>query len=315
MMEKKPIIKILCAMTLGAILGSFTFSVGTVGVCRPLIALGQGIRELSLSGTPGNLVAWILTVGLSLLPMLCFLRKNRAYGKGDLLLPLASLEIFAMIYFLINPMELSSRLLWMGRDGIGSLWALTSLGVIIATFVAWLLITYLDRVEGKAENLFPKLLTLCSIVLAFTGVFRGVQEFLSEIVAVQEGNTELRTVDTAVILKSVMLMIRLIPTVLSCRVLLWGRDLVCAVGRDPFGEETLSMAETITACCKTVAKVSVFCTLAVNIIQLLFLPHLADVRVKIELPLVTLALCGGMYFLCGYFRRAKAVNDDNESII
>lgn len=314
-MKQKPVLKILSVLLMGALLGWGASAVGAEGLCKPFVTLGYGLRELSLRSGGGNVAAWLLTGILSALPLLCLVKKNGTLGKKDLLLPIASMEIFAMIYFLVNPTRISAGLLWIGQEGLMFHWALTCMGVLAATIFAWLILTYLDTVEGKAGQLFPKLLMACSFLLAFAGGFQGVRELLTEIAAVKAGNTDVQTVKIAGLLKGMILVIRLIPTILSSRVLLWGRDLACAVDTEPFGEETVSLAESIASRCKGVVKITVLCALTANVVQLLCLPVLMDIQIRVELPLAALALSSGLILLCGYFRRAKELHDDNVTII
>lgn len=314
-MKKNPVLKILLLTIFGGLLGYVVSAVGASGLCRPAAAIGEGLRALSLGGAVGNVAAWLLLIVLSALPLLALLKRKGLSGKRDLLLPLASLEIFFLLYFLVNPTRISSRLLWMGKEEIMNHWTLSCGGVIAVTILAWILLTWLDRVEGDAGQRLPKLLVFCCVLLSFMGGFRGVQELMAEISFVKEGNTEAEITQTAGFIKGILLVIRLIPTIFSCRVFQWGSELARAVEEDPFGEASVCLAEEIAGKCKAVARFTLLCALGANLLQLLFLPRMADVRIRVELPLLSLGLCGALYLLCGYFRRAKELHDDNESII
>lgn len=313
--KKKPWSAITASVFLGLLFGWLTQKMGAVGLCKPFGALGEWLRELSLGSVGGNIAAWGIVLVLSALPFLALLKKGRHFKKTDYLLFLCSAEILAMLYFLVNPTRISSRLLWMDKSSLVSIWTLACIGVLGATVLAWLVLTYLDGMERKAGRLLPGFLILCSILLAFASAFGGMGELAGELAATGAGNTEGQILRTTGLLKGLILLVRLIPTVLSCRLLFWGSELTSAVESDPFGEETLSRVEGVAARCKAVAKVSVLCTVGTNLLQLLCLPYMADIRVRVDLPLVALALCGGMFLLCSYFRRAKEIHDDNVTII
>lgn len=314
-MKQRPILKILLTILAGCIFGWLTHTVGAEKLCKPLAALGQGLRDLSLRGAMGNVAAWAVTLAISALPLLFLLKKNRKYSIRDLLLPLASAELFALIYYLVNPTRLSHHLLWMEQTEIRNHWALICGGTLLVTILSRLILTYLDRIEGSGGQLLPKLLIVCSFLIAFFGGFQGMRELLAEFTSVREGNTEVQVVQRAAFFKGIILLIRLIPTALSSRVLLWSRDLANVVEEEPFGETVVSLSETIAHRCKAVVKLTVLCALAVNLLQLFFLPKLADIRIRVEFPLVTLTLTGALFLLCDYFRRAKELHDDNASII
>ena len=314
-MKQKRILKMMIPVLAGGFLAFGVSAVGTPGLLKPLTALGKGLRVLSLGSGIGNVAAWVLVLGMSALPLLLLIKKKWNPDKKDLLLPLASVELFAMVYYLVNPTEISPELVWMGAEGLRSLWALACGGVFTVTLLAWLLLTCLDRIEGNPGSLLQKLLVLCAVLLAFLGGFDGVQELITEISSVKEGNTDLQIAQSAGILKSVVMLIRLVPTVLSAGVLFWAGDLVRAVKEEPFGESLVALGEEIACKCKNAVRITVYCTLAANLLQLLFLPHLGDVRIHLELPLITMALCGALYLLWGYFRKSKEIHDDNASII
>ncbi len=313
--KMKPGFKIIASILLGMVLGWFSFEKGVALLCKPFGALGELLRSLSLGSGGGNVAAWSITLMLSALPLLFFLKKGRNFKKKDCLLLLCSGEIFAMLYFLVNPTRISSRLLWMEKSSLVNIWTLACVGVLGATVLAWVVLTYLDGMEGKAGRLLPGFLVLCSILLAFVSAFGGMRELAGELAAADEGNTGEQILRTTGLLKGLILFVRLIPTALSCRLLFWGSELTSAVESDPFGEETLSLVQRVAARCKIVANATVLCAVGANLLQLLCLPYMADVRIRVDLPVVALALCGGMFLLCGYFRRAKEIYDDNVTII
>lgn len=314
-MKQKSIIRILLAVIVGCVLGWLTYAMGADRLCKPFAAVGQWLRSLSLRGGIGNAVAWAVSLTVSGLPLLLLLKRRGTYNIKDVLLPIASAELFFLIYYLVNPTRLSEHLLWMDQAGIRNHWTLICGGAFLVTVLSWLILTYLDRIEGSEGQFLPKLLIACSFLLAFFGGFQGMRELLTELSAVRDGNTDIEIVRTAGFFKAVILLVRLIPTVISSGVLLWGRDLAYAVEEDPFGQTVVSLSKTIAYRCKAVVKFTVLCALAANLLQLMFLPRLADIRIRVEFPLVTLALTGALFLLCGYFRRAKELHDDNASII
>ena len=67
----------------------------------PLSFIGTGLRNLSLSGTVGNIVAIVLYILICLLPLLCLLKGKRHIE--DLLLPATSAAMLFGFYYIINP--------------------------------------------------------------------------------------------------------------------------------------------------------------------------------------------------------------------
>ena len=85
---------------------------------QPLYVFWEGIstalRTLSLSGSAGNVLAFLLYTLISLLPLFLpglwlWRRKRRLWG-ADLLLPLLSAYTFYLLYVFINPALFYARM-------------------------------------------------------------------------------------------------------------------------------------------------------------------------------------------------------------
>ena len=76
---------------------------------------------------------------LAALPMLGLLRRRRC--RWDWLLPLASLEILAGLYFLVNPTLLGTVM------DLSSFWGLAAACGAGATLAAWVVLRGLERLE------------------------------------------------------------------------------------------------------------------------------------------------------------------------
>ena len=107
----------------------------------------------------------------------------------------------------------------------------------------------------------------------------------------------------------------LTPTLLGCAVLLWGGRLARALEADPFGGETVALAEGLSRRCGQVTAASVLVCAAGNLGQMLLFSVLRDMRFLVSFPVTTVLLAVSLDLLCRYLRRAKAVSDDSESII
>ena len=107
----------------------------------------------------------------------------------------------------------------------------------------------------------------------------------------------------------------LAPTLLGCRVLRWGGTLALQMEEDPFGEGTVALAETLSGRCGRIAALSAAICVAGNLLQFLLLSVLRTSTFTVSFPFAPLLLAAALGLLCRYFRRAKAVSDDNGSII
>ena len=98
--------------------------------------------------------------------------------------------------------------------------------------------------------------------------------------------------------------------------LLWGGKLARVLETDPFGEDTAALAEQLSRRCGQVAAVvTLLACVGGNLLQMLLLPVLRTMNFNVSFPVVTVLLAVSLNLLCRYLRRAKAVSDDNDSII
>lgn len=270
------------------------------------------LRSLSLSGPAGNALAWVLVLALSALPALGLLRRGRR--RTDWLLLLAGGEILAGLYFWVNPALIFPAEL-SGIPGLEQGWALAAGCGAAGTLAAWALLRLLGGLERSPAGLLPGLLRWASAAYGALAGASGVLSVLRAIEKVSAGNTAQARVMTSAVLLWVLAAIELIPSILGAWTLLWGGELVSALERDPFAGETVALAEAVARRCAWTARAALLTAVGCNLLQLLCVPVAASVSVSVYLPVGTLALCAALLVLCRYFRRAKAVSDDNDSII
>lgn len=270
------------------------------------------LRTLSLSGPGGNALAWTLVLTLSVLPALGLLWRGRR--RADWLLLLAGVEILAGLYFWVNPTLIFPAEL-SGIPGLEQGWALAAGCSAAGTLAAWALLRLLGALERSPAGLLPGVLRWAS---ALYGALAGASAVLDVLRAVEKaaaGNTDQTRVMTSAALLWTLAVIELIPSVLGAWTLLWGGELSRALDRDPFAGETVALAEAVARRCARVARAALLTAVGGNLLQLICVPAAASVSFSVYLPVGTLALCAALLLLCRYFRRAKAVSDDNDSII
>lgn len=281
-------------------------------ILEALPRLGRWLRELSLAGGGGNAAAWGIVLALTALPALGLLWRGRR--RWDWLLPLAAGEIFAGLFFLVNP-----TLLGLPLDGASAarLWGLAAAGCTGATLLAWAVLRLLGRLEGGASGRSLEKL------LRWTALLAGVAAILAQLLWLAETLRETARANTAPGLDlaptyTVLCLLAaadLVPSLLGCAVLWWGGKLAAALEADPFDGATVALAETVRVRCGQVAAASVLVCLGEGLAQMALLPVLHRSYFTVSFPVATVLLAAVLGLLCRYFRRAKEVSDDNETII
>ena len=272
----------------------------------------QWLRQLSESGSVGNCAAWGIVLGVSVLPALGLFWQGRK--PADWLLLLAGLVIFWGLYYLVNPSLIFPAdlrdLQWQT-----TFWAMGALGCVASTVAVWALLRTLDTLEHSPGKLLPRLLWWTAVLYSFLAAAGEVREVLAKMEAVQAGNTDPGRVLNSEVLLWILAALHLVPVNLGAWIIQLGSGLTSAMEDAPFAAETVALAGAAARRCALAARVSLLTAVGSNLLQLVWMPWAAEVHFTVYLPVGTLALCAAMLLLCRYFQRAKAVSDDNDSII
>ena len=159
-MEKSPIQKKLswalgCALLGAALALAFPVEVTVEGLAAPVTAVGQALRGLSLSGGAGNAAAWGIVLLVSALPLVpWFLLRRRGRAVEDWLLVLLIPQVFALLYYAVNPTLIGS----MAADFL----PLAQMLAMVSTALTWLVLRFL---RGMAEAEGTRLVSAVSVLL------------------------------------------------------------------------------------------------------------------------------------------------------
>ena len=195
-----------------------------------------------------------------------------------------------------------------GEDGRTLAWPL----------LAWAVLRSLKHIEQSVSpgKTLERLLCFSAALFGWLAAWTTGAGALEKIRNVAETNTmpgvSLEWTNFSIVLLAAA---DLIPTLLGCGALILAGRLARIIEADPFGEETVPLAEKLRRDCRRIAGASVLIYAGGNLFQFLFLPFLRRGDLSVSFPMFPVLLAAALDLLCRYFRRAKAVSDDNESII
>ncbi len=234
-------------------------------------------------------------------------------SRLDWLLPLASAEILAGLFYLVNPTLMTTE--YGARPMIG----LAAAGCAAASLLAWAVLRCLKKIlmAELPGRTMERLLRWSALALAWLSVLAQGVGLWQEIQRTAESNTALdaRALLPTYLVLGILAVMDLLPTLLCCQMLRWGGQLALRMEEDPFGEDTVSLAERLGGQCVRAAEMSVGICVAGNLLQFLLLPVLHTARFNVSFPFAPVLLAAVLGLLCRYFRRAKVVSDDNGTII
>lgn len=290
----------------------------------PIELAGGLLRELSLSGPGGNLLAWaivLLAAGLPLLLLVLPPNRGRRHWE-DIFLPASSLLLIGLAFCAVNPSYLDRF--------FGSTLLIAAAVIWVSLLVFWGVLRLLRGMEEapleRLSGVLRILLVGCAALLVFAAASR-VSGAIVEINNLQQDWTLFLAVasvpepsgltgDQALNIALALPLVELIPDLLGAWMLLLAADLTTALARDPFGEESVGRCVTTARWSRLAIQATLVLALGVNLVKLARYDSLiTEVKVSLDLPLIPLILSAALYLLCRCVQRGRELQEDNDSII
>ena len=290
----------------------------------PIELAGGLLRELSLSGPGGNVLAWaivLLAAGLPLLLLVLPPNRGRRHWE-DIFLPASSLLLIGLAFCAVNTSYLDRF--------FGSTLLIAAAVIWVSLLVFWGVLRLLRGMEEapleKLSGVLRILLVGCAALLVFAAASR-VSGAIVEINNLQQDWTLFLAVasvpepsgltgDQALNTALVLPLVELIPDLLGAWMLLLAADLTTALARDPFGEESVGRCVTTARWSRLAIQATLVLALGVNLVKLARYDSLiTEVKVSLDLPLIPLILSAALYLLCRCVQRGRELQEDNDSII
>lgn len=290
----------------------------------PIELAGGLLRELSLSGPGGNVLAWaivLLAAGLPLLLLVLPPNRGRRHWE-DIFLPASSLLLIGLAFCAVNPSYLDRF--------FGSTLLIAAAMIWVSLLVFWGVLRLLRGMEEapleRLSGVLRILLVGCAALLVFAAASR-VSGAIVEINNLQQDWTLFLAVasvpepsgltgDQALNIALALPLVELIPDLLGAWMLLLAADLTTALARDPFGEESVGRCVTTARWSRLAIQATLVLALGVNLVKLARYDSLiTEVKVSLDLPLIPLILSAALYLLCRCVQRGRELQEDNDSII
>lgn len=284
----------------------------------PFAQIGGLLRALSLAGAFGNIAAILLYAALGLAPLLFLfwrVAKKKVRLEDSLLVVLSAL-LFFMIYLMVNPALISKMFILGGLSGMGK--AILG-GSFYSVLIGYLIFRLLRRIShSKAAEMLKWLqliFALSAAALIFSAFYLAVVGMIGNIQEVKSANTDpavsLAMTNTIIFIRFVL---QQIPVLLSVWLLILAIKLTDALKQDRYGEEAATAAGRLGAFSKLTVAVTVICSIAANLLQLIFRGSLNS-HFSVQVPLTSLALMLIMLLLAQYFADSSRLHKDNQLFI
>lgn len=315
----------LCAALAGGLTALAPLEQAVQAGYAQLEEAGAWLRQLSLSGAGGNVLAWALVLLVSCLPLLLLvLPRGRGRWHGeDLLLPGCALLFLVLAFCLVNPT-------WQPSPIFPEVWMLAAFGIWEMGLVSWLVLRLLRGLEEgtieKASAVLRVLLVGCAALLVFAAALHGSRAVAAAVdgpapeqIAMGQlitGGPFDRVMSSGSLwLTAVLALAELVPNLLAAWVLLLAADLTDALALGPFSGESAARCAATARRCRLAIQLTLALALGGNLVKLALVGVIPQVQFSLDLPLLPLPLAAALYLLCRCIQRGKELQEDNDSII
>ena len=286
----------------------------------PWEQIGLGLRRLSLSGSAGNIAAWILFLAAGALPLftMAFLRYRRKSCRADYLLPLLSVSLFAGLWFFINPSYMDRYLSPMPTGGIAK-YSLAA--VIYSLFLTWILLRLVFLYEKAGQG---RLLAGLRILLGLYGLVLGIGlfvqssvEFREALRALQESNTgsDSHLVRISTLFLAIRIVIGILPTASQIALLFMMVLFLRRYEKEPFGPDATLAMKRLKAASGRLLTVALLANAGFNVLQLLCSRFLLTSFHRIPFPLSEILVMLGIRTLSFLYLESRRLKEDNDMFI
>lgn len=284
----------------------------------PFAQIGQLLRALSLSGTFGNIAAFILYIGLGALPLLFAavnLKKGTAKAE-DWLLAVISGFAFYMLYIMINPGTLS-RIPGFFNADVGRA---TLGGAFYSLLIGYSVIKLLRKSDSAGTESLIKILRLlfavAVVILVFAISYIGIGDVKARFSAIQTGNTDpMAQIGFTYIFVLLRYALTQLPAVMEIGIFLLAMRLCGHLNADRYGEEAITSAKKLAAFSKKTVIAIMLSTVVLNLAQIVCATSLVSLDFLTVLPVDSIIVALTAMLLTRFFTASRALAKDNQLFI
>jgi len=291
-----------------------------VTMAFPFEQIGTVLRNLSVSGTAGNIAAIVIYCVLCLIPVLYLLirvTKHRARLEDGLLV-LFSAVLFTVIYWMINPAYIARH--FGSAELAGANKAISGIAVysILAGYIVFRALRVFTQSEtGSMIRYLRVLLSVLCMVFIYVIFGSELSGLIAAMRQLAEANTALdgRQLLPSNIFLVIQYIVSVLPHALSIVIIAKGFELTKALAENQYGDDVVSSAHKISHICRVSVVAIMLSQIAANILQLVLGAVVHASYYTLSIPLLSIVFVLAALLLAKYFEQARQLKDDNDSII
>jgi len=278
----------------------------------PYMHIANGLRALSLSGVAGNVVAIALYISLCMTPiwLLPLIKRKK---PEDAMLPLISIVLFIVMYYMINPGFIPIS------HGTASIEGALLGGVVHSLIFSYGVIRILRLTIFASSHTLGQymavVLHVVCILLVFTIFGMQLSQMLDALQSVANGNSG----NPQLGFTRVFIMFRYVAGaaihVIHVAIVFAALRLVAAFSCDKYSHDTLNAARLVSKLCVVSLVAGVVVAVGVNLLQLVFIRRLAVVDTSLHIPVMSMICVLSALLMTRYMAESKELKDENDQIV
>lgn len=282
----------------------------------PLEQIGWGLRQLSLSGAVGNIVAIIMYLFIGSIPCGIFLimKKKGTSCKMDYMLLALSVLLLVVLYYMINPGLLSVNMLGSGKLLLGGAFYSALVGYLVLRMIG-------SNSNDKGTNLatlqktIRVVLYMVMILLVCSVLVECFVNLPANLQAVKEGNSMSGGLGTTNIFLMLQAVVNALPYGLSAVIVFLCIKALEELLRDSYSEKAVSTIRKITKLCRKSLVAVVVSGVLFNWAQLLWSGQLYQMNIMVNIPVFSILFMLVIHMLAKYIEENQKLKEDNELFI
>ena len=283
----------------------------------PFVLLGDLLRKLSLSGTVGNVIAIVLYSLISLIPCFIYLwmKKKNKVQKVDYLLPLISIYVFIMLYYLVNPTLAMANAVTASSEMGSYMFIALFFSIVFGYIVLKGIIFCTSNNEKGLQKGICFLLYVMIGILAVVIVCEFAVNLPEAIKVLREGNTMVNDLEMTIVFLVLQKIVVVIPQIFEIVIIIMLTIFIKEFVKDSYSKNGIRLLEQIGNLCMKMLKVTVAANVGYNLLQMIMRNRLYQINIDTTVPVFSMVLILGLFIITKYMRESQKLKEENDMFI
>jgi len=284
----------------------------------PFKQVAAGLRLLSLSGNVGNIVSWCLYTAFCLIPLVILIVRcmRKTFRVEDIILAFLSGILFVLMYYMINPLEISGPMLVVDKDFAKFILSITIYSAILAYLVSKLVRILITADSKKIKRIISILFFAINAFMIYLVFGGGLNNLLEELTNLEEGNT---AIGQTLIYTKVFLCIEYAMDVfinlMVIVIIIMAQDFIDKLNTCNISDSVVKSAKNISLVCSITLILEVVFLVLFNFMQVVFMKELYVVHAVLNIPVALIIAMLIFMAVSRFIIDAKAIKDENDMFI